>query len=313
MITRRSFLKFGTIAALSAATPITSGKQAFARANPSIHCLIDTSQSDAEYVGIYLPTREINFSKINYPKVKIKSNSPAKLDAPASETSINSRSIIGADTRTRLSGTDTFPYRATGFLSTDRYIGTASFASKSMAITAAHVVYDIDKGFVQSAKLYPGRDDDYIPYGPFTVASIYIPIEYYKEGNSDYDYAALGFTTLYGKQTGYLGYQTGYDLSNQYYRIDGYPGETDKRYQLWGSMGYVTRKNKRIIYQIDTTGGMSGTPVATLAGAALPNQIVGIHTNGTDSVSGGNSNSAVAVDDRMFYFMKSFRVNGEND
>lgn len=180
-----------------------------------------------------------------------------------------------------------------------------------MAITAAHCVYNLNDGFIRSAYFSPGRNGSSIPYGPYSVASVYIPIEYYRNADSDYDYAALGFTTLCGADTGYLGYQYGYDLNGQYYRIDGYPGETDKKYQLWGSMGYVTRKNKRLVYEIDTTAGMSGTPVASLAGASLPNQVVGIHTNGTDSVSGSDSNSAVAVDKRMFYFMKSFRVNGE--
>ena len=199
------------------------------------------------------------------------------------------------------------------------YSGTAAFSSQSMALTAAHNVFNSGHGgFISSAEVYPGRNDSYIPYGPYAVDSVYIPIEYYKTHNSNYDYAALGFTSTYGRTVGYLGFHSNAaNLSlDQYFRIAGYPGdEIEKKYQLWGSMGFIeqpTVNKKRWVYEIDTSKGMSGTPIVTLAGASYPNRIVGVHTSGEGGMLDyPYKNSGVAVDYRMALFLKSFRVHGE--
>ena len=327
-ISRRSFVAAGLVVASSL---IASTNPVFAlgqsRANASIHCLIDTTIDNAQYAGIYLPTREINYSRINL-SLFTKPRTAGALSIPASfsETGFSGRSVIGHDSRTRLTGTDSPPYNATCFIQTewpDGAIGygTASFSSLTMALTAGHCVFSIKHGgFAKSIRVWPGRNGDFIPYGSVDVDSVYLPIEYYQTRDKRFDYAALGFipssfpSTL--NKRSYLGAHAYYDnnAGGQYIRIDGYPYESFA--EFWGSMGYIesdpANSSYMWRYSIDTSEGMSGTPLATLAGAPNPSQIVGIHTSGTNDSSTNPYNYAVKMDSRMLCFATSFRVNGED-
>lgn len=328
-LSRRAFIAAG-LAGFGSMVFNVDHPLAFAqtRANASIHCLLDTTSADAEYVGIYLPTRGINYSKINQ-SLFSDSRLGDGLSAPASlsDDSVMTRTVIGDDTRTRLTGTNTFPYNATCYIETtwpDGSVtkGTASFASLTMAFTAGHCVFDLDYGgFAKSIRVWPGRNGSYAPYGSANVDSVYIPIEYHRARDNKYDYAALGFipsnfpSAL--KTHSYLGarFYTDSNAGGQHIRIDGYPGEKEDP-EFWGSMGYIDSDPDnyyhRWRYSIDTTGGMSGTPLATLAGAEEPNRIVGVHVAGTNNPSTNPYNYGIKMDRRMIRFVTSFRVHGED-
>ena len=244
----------------------------------------------------------------------------------SSDEGITGRSVIGHDSRTHLTGTDSPPYNATCFIQTtwpDGAIGygTASFSSLTMALTAGHCVFFYKAwGFAKSIRVWPGRNGDFIPYGSVDVDSVYIPIEYYQTRDKRFDYAALGFIpssfpSALNKRS-YLGAHTYFNNNarGQYIRIDGYPYE--RFAEFWGSMGYIESDpaNSSYLwrYSIDTSEGMSGTPLATLAGAPDPSRIVGIHTSGTNDSSTDPYNYAVKMNSRMICFAISFRVNGED-
>lgn len=160
-ISRRSFVAAGLVVAsslIASANPVFALGQS--RANASIHCLIDTTIDNAQYAGIYLPTREINYSRINL-SLFTKPRTAGALSIPASfsETGFSGRSVIGHDSRTRLTGTDSPPYNATCFIQTewpDGAIGygTASFSSLTMALTAGHCVFSIKHGGLQNLSEY---------------------------------------------------------------------------------------------------------------------------------------------------------------
>lgn len=213
-------------------------------------------------------------------------------------------SIIGVDTRARLQNTRLSPYKRICHLKIKAadgktFFGTGWFSGPNTIITAGHCVYlHGHGGWAKEIIVTPARDmsADSIPiepFGTFKGTSFRTVQGWVNSKGSIYDYGAIVFNKNAGipPTIGAFGYGVFSDnfLMNKTLNTAGYPG--DKTGNERGTMWFDGKRTKkvtpfRIIYDIDTMPGQSGSPVYLKNGITGVSTAVGIHTNGS---TGGNS------------------------
>lgn len=183
---------------------------------------------------------------------------------------VGTESIIGADTRTRVNPTTTFPARATVLITFSTPSGssrcTGWLIGKNTVATAGHCVHRGSGGTagfysVSSYRIYPGRNGTSSPYGSCTARRLYTVAGYSTSGLDDYDYGAIKLNCNIGNTTGWYGYfWTTANMVGLPTNINGYPG--DKPLTQWRAVDQVrVTDTRRVFYANDTVGGMSGSPV----------------------------------------------------
>lgn len=190
--------------------------------------------------------------------------------------------IFGKDTRTRVADTTRFPWSAIGLVICDYgrvlHLGTGVMIGQKTVMTAAHVIYDQDLGWPSSIKFVPGQAGLDEPFGEATAESHLVPGQWV-QGNGEYDIGLIVLDRTIGQETGYLQLAAQPDafFTNQALISAGYPGDLsrgDTMYSITGSSSGV--EGKRIIEQITTEDGQSGSPVWFMSsGAPL---VVGVIT-----------------------------------
>jgi V8-like Glu-specific endopeptidase len=203
--------------------------------------------------------------------------------------------VIGADTRSKVSDTTTFPYRAIAQVDYDyaRTGGcTATMISRNTALTAAHCVFDYDAGtFKNATQISPGRYRSdgtiYDPYGIWYVAEKLVFQSYAEDENRNHDIGVIKLypKTINGCEHTYPGDVVGYldiskpsiddsRLSNS--RVTGYPGDKSLG-EMWTSgqcsPGWNTAEANYGFHFCDTYGGNSGSSILTTDGQSL-----GVHS-----------------------------------
>lgn len=179
---------------------------------------------------------------------------------------VGTESIIGPDQRKRVKKTKKYPARAVVLITFSAGRCTGWMISKDTVATAGHCVHQGSGGSngfypTGSYKVYPGRNGNKAPYGSCTAKNTYTVTGWADSGKDDYDYGAIKLNCKIGKKVGWFGYfwKKG-SLTGLPTIISGYPG--DKPLTMWKSTGPVTvTQTRRVFYQNDTTGGMSGSPV----------------------------------------------------
>lgn len=225
--------------------------------------VIESSASaSASFSGTGGPTTEM--------KVDLRGFSPMTANGRMEAAT---ESIIGADSRVRVNPTTNYPARATVLITFSTPQGGAMcsgwFINANTVATAAHCVHrgtGGNAGFypVSSFRLYPGYNGTVAPYGVCTARRLSTVVGWTDNNfaDDDYDYAAIKLSTACntkGNVTGWYGYTTIMSL-NQSTSIQGYPG--DKSFQQWRSVDRVrVLQARRVFYQNDTVGGMSGSAV----------------------------------------------------
>ncbi|MDV2933732.1 trypsin-like serine peptidase [Enterococcus faecalis] len=216
------------------------------------------------------------------------------------------RQIIGADTRTRITNTVSFPNSTIGkmvmtFPNGQTYVGTGWRYGNKVAITAGHCVYSKrDGGWARSVAFYPGKNDSSNPLGVYYATSLFTDTKYIATEDSNYDWGMLRFSSNVGYKTGYLGaeWSTGSQVGTTV-TVRGYPGE--RQNQMWTSSGRITGSgSSKTNYSIDTTGGQSGAPVYRYSSGSY--RALAIHTN-----SYGSYNQGERIDRSLFNIMNSAR------
>lgn len=214
-------------------------------------------------------------------------------------------SVIGADTRFRISGSamTRSPYRKVVLIRwfEGGYMNQCSGAMvrEDLVATAGHCVYD-SGNWHTDAEIIPATDWGSQPYGSCRVkggiAGLHVPVQWMSSQNSDFDYGAMKLDCSVGKRTGRFKLSAKVSTGTAV-RIYGYPGDKVGPYPflpatMWGSAGTVkVVQSRRVFYDNDTYGGMSGSPVLRSIDGEM--QVVAIHTNG---VGGGISwNSGVLM------------------
>lgn len=183
--------------------------------------------------------------------------------APASNGSIGIQSIIGADNRTRVTSTTTYPYRAIAHIESDIGGCTGWLIGPDTVVTAGHCVYDPGtRRWASYARVYPGRNGSTAPYGSANAVNFYSVTGWTNSGDPNYDYGAIKLDRAIGNTTGWFGYRyTTASLTGTAENISGYPG--DKTYGTqWQHADQIRQTSTlRLYYQNDTYGGQSGSPV----------------------------------------------------
>ena len=178
---------------------------------------------------------------------------------------IGSESVIGADTRRRVSATTGFPARASVLITFSGGRCTGWLISKDTVITAGHCVHSGsemgDFYPVSSYRVYPGRNGSANPYGSCTARWTASVAGWTVDGDDAFDYGAIKLNCTIGNTTGWYGYfWTSASLTGLPTIVSGYPG--DKPLTQWRSDDLVrVNQARRLFYQNDTLGGMSGSPV----------------------------------------------------
>jgi V8-like Glu-specific endopeptidase len=211
--------------------------------------------------------------------------------------------VFGNDDRVRVSAErmKSNPWRqvcALRILSqSDRwYVGTGWFVGPRLLATAGHCVYlQDDGGWAKKIEVTPARFGDTKPFG--TVDSDYMGSVdgWVKKRSSDFDYGVIflpdGNT---GSQVGNFEVQSlqPAELKRADAQISGYPADRDSaKFQYFHMRPLIDVTETRLVYDIDTYGGQSGSPVwqETQEEGVIA---VGIHTTG-----GTTSNSATRITD----------------
>ncbi|MEO5681149.1 MAG: serine protease [Chitinophagaceae bacterium] len=208
--------------------------------------------------------------------------------------------IPGTDDRVRINPTTSFPWRAICALKITaadgtRWIGTGWLVSPRTVITAGHVVYMHDHGgWARSIEVIPAMNDAARPYGSCSSSTFRSVNGWTGSKNSDYDYAAivLPANCRLGDRTGWFGLAVKDDafLRNAILNLSGYPGDKGGNQQWFMSRKTKSVSARRIVYDIDTMGGQSGSPVWILVNGQRYG--VGVHTNGHLS---GNSATRIVT------------------
>lgn len=197
-------------------------------------------------------------------------------------------SIIGTDSRFRVTPTTSFPYRATVLILRNGNLQcTGWMISKDTMLTAGHCVRSGGSGgsWYSGLTFRPGSDGGTAPYGTLTSRGTWALNGWLSSGSTEYDAAIIKLSSPVGATVGWYGmwWQTA-PLDGLFTRVTGYPG--DKPSQQWMSYDSVRASaTNNIYYQNDTVGGMSGSPVWQLRGSTAAFCAGGpcamaIHTNG---------------------------------
>jgi V8-like Glu-specific endopeptidase len=210
---------------------------------------------------------------------------------------ITAESVIGDDNRTRITGTDRYPWRAHASLLVtardgSRWIGTAFFISPRVLATAGHNLFfhgpvEARRGWARSIVVMPGRNESALPFGQATSARFF-SVRGWTESlpdnpDAEYDYGVIVLDEGddLGSRTGWLGFANYGDstLRSVVGNLAGYPGDLGQGAQQW----YMARRinsvsGRQVFYDIDTAGGQSGSAVYRIRDGSR--YAVGIHAYG---------------------------------
>lgn len=258
---------------------------------------------------------------------------------PETETSVigggdSVNGIIGSDDRTLITNTKTMPYSAivcieVTFPSRGTFFITAFMISETVALTAAHCIYDVvPEGGIHewatSVKAMPGKNGKTFlgnPYGSCQATELVIPVPYYESSdkNDSYDWGLIRLDENIGSKTGYFGFQfIPHAMTGMNVTITGYP-VSDSKHRQWSHSGEIVIPDLNpsdlarfdydyiIHYYIDAEDGQSGSPVYYLNNGQWT--VVGIHTSEWPTSQGVMwFNEGVRFTSQMFSFVWSYRA-----
>lgn len=233
--------------------------------------------------------------------------------APIMET------VIGVDERERITDTDQFPWRMICALRMrgpqgTGAIGTGWFIGPRTVITAGHCVFSqtFFGGWAASVEVIPGlnrRQNGTLikPFGSATTTRMSV-LKQWADGDDkepDFDVGCIHLDEPLGDLTGWFGFAalTPDELQGFLVNISGYPsdrGGGDEQHFSRNRILHVGER--RVFYDVDTSGGQSGAPV-WIQEDDDPPVAVAVHAYGigaTPTSLGLKANSAPGIRQELF-------------
>lgn len=216
--------------------------------------------------------------------------------------------IIDGDDRYRILASllgSTFPYCSYGVVRCTWPDGTRTFGTGWLfdpndVATAAHVVYDNERGgYPSSITFCPGVNKSGSISGTSYSSTIAVlPATYQTERDETKDYAFLSLNSNIGNTLGYLGWTTSVSAGNTM-ALTGYPEE--HMYELWEGVGQIQSTSGSFLrYTADSSGGVSGAAVYL----TIPMKAAGFNHGGYEDAS---YNYGVKIDSTIASEMSYYR------
>jgi glutamyl endopeptidase len=177
--------------------------------------------------------------------------------------------VIGADDRTRVANTATYPERANVLIALPGGRCSGAMIGRNLVITAGHCVHGggSSGAWVTSATVYPGRSGVFSPFGSCQAKKFYSVLGWTRDKNPAYDFGAIKLDCDIGNRVGWMGFWwQSASLIGKEARISSYPG--DKPLEQWTHKDQVRRETaQQAFYSTDTMPGNSGSGVFAQTGA----------------------------------------------
>lgn len=220
--------------------------------------------------------------------------------------------IIGKDDRKRIENTRAVPWKRIVQLSITaangrKFLGSGTLIAPRVIITAGHCVFMHSQGgYVREIQCSPGRNGDQKPFGTLNASRVWVLRGWAVHRQRDCDIAAIVLPRPFpASDIGTFGFANFGDqeLRSSNLNLAGYPGD-----KPLGTLWYHGRTAKsvtatRVVYDIDTFGAQSGSPVWVKRPDGK-RYLVAVHTTG--SLTG---NSGVRINQQIFNVMRTWQTN----
>jgi glutamyl endopeptidase len=171
------------------------------------------------------------------------------------------------------------------------YVGTGWFIGPAVLATAGHCVFlQDDGGWPKSIKVIPAKNGPQEPFGAFLSKRFASVDGWVDRRKRDFDYGVIFLDDgRVGSQVGNFAVQalSVSELKGTDAQISGYPADLDRaEVQYFHLRPVIDVNDTRLVYDIDTFGGQSGSPIwqDTVEKGVVA---VGIHTTGATSSNSG--------------------------
>ncbi|TKJ22568.1 MAG: hypothetical protein CEE43_06670 [Promethearchaeota archaeon Loki_b32] len=178
--------------------------------------------------------------------------------------------VIGSDDRERITPTTTYPWSTIVklYITWGSYntFATGAVIDKNHVLTAGHCVYSHTYGgWADSIKVVPGAESGIEPFGHVWSIEMRCYNDWIIHASPNHDFAVITLDRDIGLQTGWMGLYTTLPTSSTYTGLlntAGYPHDLDNGENLYWCHDYgVSADEYNHRYNLDTTGGQSGSPI----------------------------------------------------